>query len=835
MEMIMDMGMIQKVDIDHEMQQSYLDYAMSVIVARALPDARDGLKPVQRRLLYAMYDMGLRPDSTTKKSARIVGEVLGKYHPHGDQAVYESLARMAQDFSLRYTMVNGQGNFGSIDGDPPAAMRYTEATITSFSQDLLAQIDRDTIDFTRNFDDSLNEPLVLPSAVPNLLINGASGIAVGMATSIPPHNLAEVIDASLFLLESWEKIDDVTIGQLMKYIKGPDFPTGGIIIQQFDQNELQPAYATGKGKITLRGRVSLEEMTHGKNRIIIHEIPYSTNKTLLIERIAELAREGNLDGVTDLRDESDRQGMRIVIELSKTADVDEILRRLYKRTPLEVTFSINLLALVNGEPHLLSLKQALKVYLEHRIEVVRRRSEFDLRKAQERIHILEGLRIAINNLDEVIKTIRASADSDQAKIKLMKKFKLSAIQATAILDMALKRLAALERKKIELEYKEVADLIKELQALLKSQKKIRQQVATELSLVREKYQDRRRTQIVSLKEGKEAHELLTVQDVTPVEVTWVGISQDNKLFRTHEDQAPKLSGREAPILAARMDSHQTLYIVSQMGKCAALAVHTIPVVESQTEGVDIHRLTTFAENEKPIQIFSLPQDRSKSNHKIVTISREGLIKKSDASELPGPSSQTFILVKVNENDELCQCRITTNESEYLVATRKGLAIRFSAEEVRSMGLVAAGVNAIKLAEGDQVVSFTALHGKQELEFLASDGTGWRIPEAEFPLQKRYGQGVIIGKLAPKTQLIGLIYGKKNQQFTVFLRKSVAKGMRIDAIPVGKRSSSSKKLFDLRPDDFAINVTHLAEFTEIGHDVPEKKTSKKKYKQEDLFK
>lgn len=831
----MEMGMVQKVDIDHEMQQSYLDYAMSVIVARALPDARDGLKPVQRRLLYAMYDMGLRPDSATKKSARIVGEVLGKYHPHGDQAVYESLARMAQDFSLRYPMVNGQGNFGSIDGDPPAAMRYTEATITSFSQDLLAQLDRDTIDFTRNFDDSLNEPLVLPSAIPNLLINGASGIAVGMATSIPPHNLAEVIDASLFLLENWEKIDDVTISQLMKFIKGPDFPTGGIILQQFDQNELQPAYATGKGKITLRGRLSLEEMTHGKNRIIIHEIPYSTNKTLLIERIAQLAREGGLEGVADLRDESDRQGMRIVIELGKTADVDKILRTLYKRTPLEVTFSINLLALVNGEPHLLTLKQALKVYLEHRIEVVRRRSEFDLRKAQERIHILEGLRIAINNLDEVIKTIRASADSDQAKTRLMKKFKLSVIQAQAILDMALKRLAALERKKIELEYKEVADLIKELQTLLKSSKKIRQQVGSELSAVREKYQDRRRTQIVSLKEGKEAHELLTVQDVTPVEVAWVGITQDGKVFRTLDDQAPKLSGREAPILAARMDSHQTLYIASQLGKCAAVAVHTIPITEGQTSGVDIHKLTTFTEEERPIQIFSLPTDRSKLNQSIVTISREGLIKKSSVSELPGPSSQTFTLVKINDGDELYRCRITGDEPEYLVVTQNGMAIRFAAEEVRSMGLIAAGVNAVKLAEGDRVAGFAVLAGKQDLEFLASDGTGWRIPESEFPLQKRYGQGVIVGRLTPNVQVVGVVYGKKNQSFTVFLKKSVAKAMKVDVIVAGKRSSAAKRLFDLRPDDAVLDVMSVSEFTEIANGKPEKKPAKKKYRQEDLFK
>jgi len=446
----MEIGMVRKVDIDHEMQQSYLDYAMSVIVARALPDARDGLKPVQRRLLYAMYDMGIRPDSPYKKSARIVGEVLGKYHPHGDQAVYESMARMAQDFSMRYTLIDGQGNFGSVDGDPPAAMRYTEARITSFAMDMLAQLDRNTIDFDRNFDDTLDEPSVLPAALPNLLVNGASGIAVGMATSIPPHNLGEVTDALIYLVEHWDQSDDVTIADLMKFIQGPDFPTGGIILQEHDQNEIQSAYATGRGKIMLRGRVSIEEAARGKSRIIVSELPYMTNKAALIERIAELSREGQLDAVTDLRDESDRHGMRIVIELKQGAEPEKTLLALYKKTPMQVTFTINLLALVNGEPRLMTLKQALKVFVEHRLEVITRRSQFDLQKAQERLHLLEGLRIALKFLDEVIATIRAARDTDEARIKLIKKFKLSEIQAQAILDMPLKRLAALERKKLRM-------------------------------------------------------------------------------------------------------------------------------------------------------------------------------------------------------------------------------------------------------------------------------------------------------------------------------------------------------------------------------------------------
>ena len=421
----MEVGLVRKIDIDHEMQQSYLDYAMSVIVSRALPDARDGLKPVQRRILYAMYDMGLRPDSAYKKSARIVGEVLGKYHPHGDVAVYEAMARLAQPFSMRYPLVDGQGNFGSVDGDPPAAMRYTEARLTAYAIDLLAQLDRNTVDFTRNFDDTLSEPAVLPAAIPNLLVNGASGIAVGMATNIPPHNLGEVVDALIFMLRQWEQMEDISVADLVKFIQGPDLPTGGIILQDHDRNDLLSAYGSGRGRVILRGRVHLEEMSRGRDRIIITELPYQVNKSALIERIAELAREGDLEGIADLRDESDRQGMRVVIELKAGADEQKILRELYRRTPLETTLSLTLLALVDGEPRLLTLKQALRVYIEHRLEVVRRRSEYDLAKAKQRAHILEGLRIAINNLDEIITLIRNAPDVETAHARLVKKFKLS--------------------------------------------------------------------------------------------------------------------------------------------------------------------------------------------------------------------------------------------------------------------------------------------------------------------------------------------------------------------------------------------------------------------------
>ncbi|MCI0609202.1 MAG: DNA topoisomerase 4 subunit A, partial [Anaerolineae bacterium] len=542
----MELGLIRKIDIDNEMQQAYLDYAMSVIVARALPDARDGLKPVQRRILYAMYDMGIRADSAYKKSARIVGEVLGKYHPHGDSAVYEAMARMAQDFSMRTLLVDGQGNFGSVDGDPPAAMRYTEARLTSAALDILFDLNKNTVDFNPNFDDTLTEPGVLPAALPNLLVNGATGIAVGMATSIPPHNLAEVIDAIVYMLEKYEKLDDVDVETLMEFVQGPDFPTGGLIVQEKDQEGIEAAYGSGRGRITVQAKAHVEEMERGKNRIIVTELPYMVNKSSLIERIADLAREGYLEGLSDLRDESDRHGMRIVLEMTKNADPEVVLRELYKRTPMQTTFSINLLALVDGEPRTLTLKQALRVYIEHRLTVIKRRAEFELDRARQRAHILEGYLIALKNLDEVINIIRSASDVETARAKLMKRFKLTEIQATAILDLQLRRLAALERKKIETEYKEVSALIKQLTDLLKSPKKMRGVVAEELLKVKEQYGDRRRTQIVNLSANGKTAKTLTARDLLPEQQVWIGVTEDGLVSRTHDDKQPKHSGNDAP-------------------------------------------------------------------------------------------------------------------------------------------------------------------------------------------------------------------------------------------------------------------------------------------------
>lgn len=805
----MEIGLVRRVDIDQEMQQSYLDYAMSVIVARALPDARDGLKPVQRRILFGMYDMGLRADSGYKKSARIVGEVLGKYHPHGDQAVYEAMARMAQDFTMRYPLIDGQGNFGSVDGDPPAAMRYTEARLAPAALELLNQLDRNTVNFTRNFDDTLNEPEVLPAAIPNLLVNGTSGIAVGMATSIPPHNLEEVIGALGYMLSQWEKLEDVSVSDLMKFIKGPDFPTGGIILQENRGEDLLSAYATGRGKVTLRGRVHLEEMGRGKSRIIISELPYQINKASLIERIAELAREGVLEGISDLRDESDRRGMRIVVELSKVAGVENVLRELYKRTPLQSTFRISLLALVDGEPRLLSLKQALRVYLEHRISVVKRRSEYDLEKARQRAHILEGLRVALQNLDEVVKIIRGAQDVDDARTKLMKRFKLTEIQATAILEMQLRRLAALERKKIELEYRETRALIEDLESLLRSPKKLRLAVLEELLQIKEKFGDKRRTQIVSLREGTAKLELLTTSDVVPVQTVWVGVSEDGLIGRITDEKLARQSGKLAPRWIIRTTTHHTLYLAATDGRCAAIAVPSLPEVENIADGVKIHKVSPFEENQTLAQIFSLPAKLDgEAEHYIVTVSRNGLIKKSKISELPGPSTQLFTLAKVNPGDALGWVFQSDGKADFILATRNGMLIRFPEEDVRPMGLIAAGVNGIKLLGDDELVGAALYQPSTDLLLVCANGKGWRIPSSDMPRQGRYGQGVIACRPDKFGGVAGFLYGKPAQTGFLHLAQSVSKSVRVDQIPAGKRQSAAKDVITVRPGDRVTGITPL---------------------------
>jgi DNA gyrase subunit A len=829
----MELGFVRKIDIDREMQQAYLDYAMSVIVARALPDARDGLKPVQRRILYAMYDMGLRADSPYKKSARIVGEVLGKYHPHGDAAVYEAMARLAQDFTMRTLLVDGQGNFGSIDGDPPAAMRYTEARLAPPAMEMLADINKETVDFIPNFDDTLTEPSVLPAALPNLLVNGATGIAVGMATSIPPHNLGEVVDALVYMLEKWEKLDDINVEDLMAFVQGPDFPTGGIIVEQKGEEGLEEAYGKGKGRITIQAKAHIEEMERGKSRIIVTELPYQVNKSSLIERIAELAREGHLEGLADLRDESDRQGLRIVLELSKNADPEKVLAELYRRTPMQSTFSIILLALVDGEPRMLTLKQALRVYLEHRITVIRRRTEFDLEKARQRAHILEGLLVALKNLDEIIQLIRSAPDVETARSKLMKRYRLSELQANAILDMQLRRLAALERKKIETEYKETIALIKDLEGLLKSPKRMRAVVAEDLLRVKAAYGDRRRTQIVNLKGGKARKMPLTTTDLLPAQTVLVGITTEGLAARTRDEKPPRPSGNDAPLWLVRASTTDVLYLVSKRGQAAAIAVHTLPEADKLSDGVPFSRLSPLRNGEDLAAVFALPARRTDLPEEtyVLTVTRGGMVKKSLVSELPGPSAQTFTLARVNEGDALGWVTLTDGKKDILLATSAGFAIRFSEEEVRPMGLIAAGVNGIKLGVGEEVVGLEVLPTEGEIFLVASDGKAKRVEPKEFPQQGRYGRGVIAWELPKGVRLVGMVCGKGNAVVTLHLLKGAPKSCRLDEAPLRKRSAvRGEAVAEIRPGDALTGVTApwvLERLVPVGKEGKETKASKKK--------
>lgn len=803
----MEVGLVQKVDIDTEMQQAYLDYAMSVIVARALPDARDGLKPVHRRILYAMYDMGLRMNSAHKKSARIVGEVLGKYHPHGDMAVYDAMARMAQDFSMRQPLIDGQGNFGSVDGDPPAAMRYTEARLAAPSLEMLADIGRDTVDFANNFDDTLREPTVLPAAIPNLLVNGATGIAVGMSTSIPPHNLGEVVDALRMLLKKWEKVDDVSLDEIMQYIQGPDFPTGGLIVQKGEEDTLASAYGSGRGRITVQARTHLEEMGRGRNRIIVTELPYMTNKASLIERIASLARDERVEGIVDLRDESDRQGMRIVIELSKTADPEAVLRSLYKHTPMQTTFSIIMLALVDGEPRLLSLKQALRVYLEHRLEIIRRRSEYDLDKARHRLHILEGLRVALKNLDAVINLIRRAPDVDVAKARLMRRFKLSDIQAQAILDMQLRRLASLERKKIELEYKEVRAQIKELESLLRSPRKMRGVIADELLKVKDAYDNRRRTQIARLDPGKPGAAILTASDLLPEKDVWLAVTPGGLVSLILDGKSPRLSGSEAPGWLLQVNTRDTLFLVAEDGKAAAVPVHNIPEVEKPSQGIPFAKISALTSDQRLAVVFTLPPKRVRAeNVCVVTITRQGMVKKTLIGEFPGPSAEVFTLVKVNAGDSLGWVHFAHGEDEILLLTARGMAIRFAETDVRPMGMVAAGVMGIKLQAADEVAGALIVPRKGDVFMIADDGTAKRIALRQFPKQGRYGQGVVAWKLPAGARVVGMAVGKGTKRVTLHLAKLAAKMVRLDAAPLQGRPARGKVVLPLKEGDRILRLT-----------------------------
>ena len=740
-----EVGLVKQVNIDSEMRDSYLSYAMSVIVSRALPDARDGLKPVQRRILYAMHDMGLRHDSSYKKSARVVGEVLGKYHPHGDQSVYDSMVRMAQDFSLRYPLVDGQGNFGSIDGDAAAAMRYTEVRMTSMGHDMLQDIHLDTIDFSSNFDDSLKEPSVLPSAIPNLLVNGSSGIAVGMSTSVPPHNLGEVIDALTFMLDRWEKLEELSIADLMTYIKGPDFPTGALIFRfkggAVETDALANAYATGRGRVVVRAKVHVEQMERNKSRIVISELPYQINKTKLISRIADLHRDGKIEGLTDLRDESDRNGMRIIIETTRNVDPGDILATLFRITPMQTTFSIIMVALVKGEPRVLTLKQALKVYLEHRLEVIRRRSEYELGKARQRVHILEGLMSALEHLDEVIETIRRSRTVVTAKSNLVRRFKLSEIQAQAILDMRLRRLAALERRKVQEEYKEKKKLIANLERLLSQPILLRLAVKEELLSVKDKYSDIRRSQI--MQEASESSEL-SATDLLPDEIVWVMVGDSGTVARTPSSAMVKIPARpeDMPIALLEANTQDILYLFAADGRAVSLPVYQLPQAQEFGYGSHWAELTGFTKRHHIAAGFIRPMEL-KGFVFLATVG--AVVKRIRLQDLPGITEAPFTVMNVPDDDALGWAQITTGVDQVILSSAKGQTIRFEEKEVRHMGLAAGGVMALKLAdEIDGIVSMSVVNESDQavLVSITDNGLAKATKLSAYPIQGRYGQGVI---------------------------------------------------------------------------------------------
>ncbi len=836
----MEIGTVRQVDIDTEMQTAYLDYAMSVIVARALPDARDGLKPVQRRILYAMHGLGLRPDTPYKKSARIVGEVLGKYHPHGDTAVYEAMARMAQDFSLRYPLVDGQGNFGSVDGDRPAAMRYTEARLAPIATEILTDLDKDTVDFSPNFDDTLKEPTVLPAAIPNLLVNGSSGIAVGMATSIPPHNLGEVCDALIYMLDHWRKLDDVAVQDLMRFIQGPDFPTGGLIYRRTEEDGedvIAHAYGQGRGKLTVRARAHVEEMTRSRHRIVVTELPYQVNKSSLIERIAKLVRDGRIEGITDLRDESDRRGMRLVIELTRTVEPQQVLADLFQRTPLESTFSLILLALVDGTPRLLTLKKALLTYLEYRQVIVTRRSQYELARARDRAHILEGLLTALDHLDEVIATIRRSRTTDSARANLRRKFKLSQVQAQAILDMPLKRLAALERRKIQDEYKEKQRLIKHLEGLLRSPKKIRDVVRDGLLAIKESYADARRTQILDT--GVEARSPRPYIDLAPDEPVWVAASRSGLVARVPDEGAPpRVPSRpqDAPVALLAASTRDTLYLFAANGKAAAFPVHQLPE-GAAWEGAGAHcaDLTPLTRRDTVVAALALPPslvgarlprpDARLPRPYLFLATRQGIVKRVALADLPGVSGETFVVIGVEDGDALGWVAVTTGEDEVMLVTSAGRAIRFQEQEVRSMGLAAGGVMGVKMTGAeDCVVALAIARPRSDLLVVAEDGRAKRAPLSEYPTKGRYGQGVITARFAaPDVGLAGADVVQSGDPVILITEKGAAKTIRARSAPRMGRQAQGKSVIALRGRDIVVDA-----FTPLSR--PEWTTTNKEKKE-----
>lgn len=789
-----NIGKVIPAEITQEMESSYINYAMTVIVARALPDVRDGLKPVHRRIIYGMQRMGLRHSAKFQKSAKVVGEVMGKYHPHGDAPVYDALVRMAQDFSLRYTLVDGQGNYGSVDGDPPAAMRYTECRLDGIADELLRDLDKETVEWLDNFDGSEQEPTVLPAVIPNLLINGGSGIAVGMATNIPTHNLGEISDALLYMVEEYitsqtaprNGVGDkkqtngtpvlppkrfnsnVTVEDLMKYIKGPDFPTAGII---YDQKEIIQAYATGKGRVVMRAKAEIEETKGGRFDIIITELPYQVNKAMLVTRIADLVKEKKVEGISDLRDESDRRGMRVVVELKRDARPQSVLNNLFKHTAMQSVFNVNMVALVDGTPQLLSLKQILEAFIRHRIEIITRRSEFELRQARAREHILEGLKIAVDTIDEVIRIIRKSQSADIAKTNLMDSFGLSDLQATAILDMQLRRLAALERQKIEDELKEVRELIDLLEDLLAHKEKMLTVIKDEIVAVKEKYGDIRKTRVVKGGVGEFSEEDLIPQEQTIITLTKGGYikRQGMQAFRTQQRGGKGVSGvtlKEADAILNMIsaNTHDNVLFFTDKGRVFQIKAWEIMEASRTAKGQAIVNIIDLASDEHVTSILPVKNDKNRANNAFAfMVTRKGTVKKTKIVEYSNIRKSGLIAVKLEKDDKLTWAKMTTGNNHIVLITSNGRSVRFSENDVRSTARDTMGVRGILLKKDDYIVSMDIVGAKDiqiskdvpktalpQIVTVMENGLGKRSAVADYPLQKRGGQGVKAASVTPKT-------------------------------------------------------------------------------------
>lgn len=799
-------GNILPIDISHEMKKSYIDYAMSVIVGRALPDVRDGLKPVHRRILYSMHELGLTPEKGYRKCARIVGDVLGKYHPHGDTAVYDALVRMAQDFSIRYTLVDGHGNFGSVDGDGAAAMRYTEAKMQKITLEMLRDINKETVDFIPNFDEEEQEPSVLPSRFPNLLVNGSSGIAVGMATNIPPHNLTEVINGIHMLIDNPE----VSVQQLMTEIKGPDFPTYGIIV---GKRGIRDAYETGRGKVLMRSKADIEEVK-GKHRIIVSEIPYQVNKAKLIENIADLVKDKKINGISDLRDESDREGMRIVIELKKDSNPNVILNQLYKHTKMQDSFGIIMLALVDGEPQVINLKQMLEYYLKFQEEVIRRRTQFDLDKALARAHILEGLKIALDHIDEVIKLIRASKTTNDAKEGLIDRFGLSEKQALAILDMRLQRLTGLERDKIEEEYSKLLEQIKYFREVLSDKSLVLKIIKDELNEIKQKYGDERRSKIIADEgNGLELEDLIEEKDLV-ITLTHAGYI---KRLPIETYSAQKRGGRGIQAMSTKEDdfvehimtttTHNNILFFTNLGRVYQLKAFQIPEAGRTAKGMNLINLIPLGQDEK-IQAVLYINEFTENSHLIMG-TKKGLIKKTSLSEYSSIRKNGLNAINLKEDDELISVRVTTENCQIIYVTKNGYAIRFNESDIRSLGRTASGVRAINLREDDEVVGMEVATKNQDLLVVSENGYGKRTHIEEYTLQKRGGKGLITYKISEKTgKVIGARLVSNEEELMLINTNGIAIRINVSDISTTSRNAMGVTLMKTTEEEKVVAMAKV---------------------------